>query len=168
MNSKNYHYVEDPSIANVVIFINYGISDPVSYEKLVTKPVWGQTGVASTTSTGTINVNPYSNNITYSQNTTSNPTYGITGYRSYTRTEMVYYRFLRLEAFDFDHYKLYNEQKMIWQTDVISAGWSDDLRKIFPVLVAASKDYFGGNSGEKIMISLNENDKRIKEVKGIN
>lgn len=168
LKSRGYYYVEDPKVTNVVIFINYGISDPVTYEKLVSKPVRGKTGVSSTTTTGNAYVNPYSNTITYSQKTQNNPSYGVIGYRSYTKTETYYLRFLHLTAFDFDYFTEYGEQKTIWETEVTSTGSSGDLRKVFPILVGASANYFGKNSGEKIEIRLYENDSRVIEVKGIN
>lgn len=165
LKTKGYYFVEDASIANVVIFVNYGISDPMSYEKLGSKPVYGKTGVSSTTTTG--NVNVYSNSATYTQTTQNNPSYGVTGYRSYSKTKTEYLRFLHLTAFDFDYFNEYDEPKTIWQTKVTSQGSSGDLRKVFPVLVGASADYFGKNSGEKVEIRLYDSDRRIKQVKGI-
>lgn len=167
LKTKGYNLVEDPSIANVVIIVNYGISDPMTYQKLVSAPVWGQTGVSSTTTTGSVNVDPYSNTTTYTQKTQNNPSYGVSGYRSYSKTQTEYYRFLHLTAFDYDYYKEFDEAKTIWQTEITSQGSSSDLRKVFPVLVAASSDYFGENSGEKVEVRINEYDRRVKQVKGI-
>jgi hypothetical protein len=38
---------------------------------------------------------------------------------------------------------------------------------VFPVLVAASKEYFGTNTGKKEQVTLRPNDRRVLEVKGI-
>lgn len=168
LRSKGYFFVEDPNIANVVVFVNYGISDPITYQKIVSAPVWGQTGVSSTTTTGNVNVNPYSNSISYTQKTQNNPSYGVTGYRSYSKTNTEYFRFLHLTAFDFDYFKEHDEPKTIWQTEVTSQGSTGDLRQVFPALVGASAEYFGRNSGKKVEIRLYENDQRIKAIKGTN
>jgi hypothetical protein len=56
---------------------------------------------------------------------------------------------------------------MLWQTEVTSIGSTDDLRRVFPVLVGASFEYYGKDTGQKVSINIYENDDRVKEVKGI-
>ena len=43
-----------------------------------------------------------------------------------------------------------------------------DLRRVVPVLVAASQPYMGTNTGKQIKVRFTENDKRVVEIKKLN
>ena len=85
--------------ASVAVFVSYGIGDPQTVQYSYSLPVWGQTGVTSSTS-GTIDV--FGN---YQSTTTETPTYGITGSTTATDTLTEYFRFIRLDALDLDQYR---------------------------------------------------------------
>ena len=50
---------------------------------------------------------------------------------------------------------------------VTSTGLSSDLRRVFPILIGASQQYIGTNTGQKLKIKIYEDDKRILDVKGL-
>lgn len=56
---------------------------------------------------------------------------------------------------------------MLWETDIKSTGSSDDLREVFPVLVAAATPYIGENTGKSVRITLSDNSKEVKFIKGM-
>lgn len=163
--------------ANVAIFLVYGIGDPQEKQYSYSLPVWGQTGISSSTTYGTSNtygsLNTYGNYGTYSGNTSSsstttyNPTYGIKGYTSHTGTMVTYFRFMILEAIDLDEYKSTKKEVQLWKTTVTSSGSSGDLREVFPILVAASSPYISINTGKQIKVIISENDERVLEIKAI-
>ena len=88
----NYQYVEvtGNEIPDVIISFYYSIDD--GREKLESVPVFGRTGVKSSTTHGTINT--YKNYGVYSGTTTYTPTYGVVG--SYTESNTEYSRELYL------------------------------------------------------------------------
>lgn len=157
LEKKGYIPVEEnPRYA---IFMMYGISTPMN--KTVSMPTYGQTGVSSSHTFGTIS--SYGNYGTFSGMTTYRPTYGITGYVPVTVSN--YSRYLALDAYDTAEYESTNELKEVWKTIVTSTGSSGDLRSVFPVLVGASAEYWGTNTGKQVSITITESNKKIVEVK---
>jgi hypothetical protein len=167
LHDKNYRRTNDIVEADVLIFINYGISDPHTYETTKSLPVYGNTGVSSSSTAGTFKVNPYSGNVEYNQSTYYKQSRGVVGYRNVTKTSTEFYRYLHLTAVDWQTFLDTDEIIMLWQTEVTSIGSTDDLRRVFPVLVGASFEYYGKDTGQKVSINIYENDDRVKEVKGI-
>jgi hypothetical protein len=151
--------------ANIAIFLVYGIGDPQEHKYSYSIPTWGQTGVSSSYTTGT--VSSYGGYGSYSGTTTYTPTYGITGSTSHIGSHTTYFRFMVLDAMDLDEYKKSKKEVQLWKTTVTSAGSSGDLRQVFPILVAASKQYIAKNTGQKVEVNLYEEDDRVIEIKGI-
>jgi hypothetical protein len=158
--SRGFVPAESIETANLAIFVVYGIGDPQQHQYSYSVPVWGQTGVSSSTTQGTLST--YGN---YSGTTTYNPTYGIKGYSSHVGTYTTYFRFLVLNAIDLSEYRKSKKEVQLWKTTVTSAGRSGDLRRVFPVMVTASKPHIATNSGQQIKIEIYENDPNILEIK---
>lgn len=150
--------------ANVAIFLVYGIGDPQEHQYTYSLPTWGQTGVSSSYTTGTIS--SYGGYGSYSGTTTYTPTYGITGSTTHIGSHNTYFRFMVLDAVDLDEYKKSKKEVQLWKTTVTSTGSSGELRKVFPILVAASREYVGKNTGQKVEVNLFEEDDRVMEIKG--
>jgi hypothetical protein len=136
--------------AGVVIFVAYGIGDPQKQSYTMALPVWGQTGVSSSTSYGTVNL--YKNFGTYTSTTTYTPTYGITGYVPYSYSRTEYTRFLFIEAIDLIKYRESKKIAPVWKTNVISTGSTGDLRAIFPCLARAASPYLGKDTGKTVRV----------------
>jgi len=145
--------------ADIVVTLEYGISDPKEETINYSVPVYGQTGVAS----GTTNSSFYSNG--YVATTTYAPSYGIVGVSNQQETYTYYSKFLRLEAYDLNAFRTTNKKVQVWKITVISAGSSGDLRKVFPVMVVASAPYFGKDTEHRISVYLSIDDPRIAEMK---
>jgi hypothetical protein len=162
----NMQFIKVPEIdqAQVVIILRYGISDPQFYNYTYSVPVYGQTGISSSHTSGSIN--SYSNGASYSANTSFTPSYGVIGSSTHVGTGVLYTRYLSLNGIDVEHYKLTNEIKDLWHTKITSVGESGDLRKIFPILLGAAKEHIASNTGQKITVTLTEKDNRVLEVKG--
>ncbi len=165
LENNNYVVVDDIDQANLVIFFNYGISEPYyeTYDRLV--PIWGYAG-ATTTTTGNVRLNPYSNSVTYSEQTVSKPRTQITGYQTVTRTRRSYMRFTNLVAYDLDYFLEYNKEKRIWQTMITNIADSDDLRSVFPHMLIAGEGFIGRSSGHKQTIRVLYHDERVKALRG--
>lgn len=164
--------------ADVAIFLRYGISKPQKHIQSYSIPIYGQTGVSSATTYGTSNIygtlNTYGNTGYYSGNRYSNsttyytPRYGIKGYQSRISEYTTYTRYYELNAIDLEYYKKTQKQKELWKTTVTSTGSNGDLRRVFPILIAASKKYIGSNTGKQVKVQLYEDDTKVLELKGIN
>lgn len=151
--------------ANIAIFLMYGIGDPQKHQYTYSLPLWGQTGVSSSSTYGTVNT--YGSTATYSGTTTYTPSYGVVGSTMHTGTRVTYFRYFILDALDLDEYRRTKKEVQLWKTTVTSTGSSGDLRQVLPVMIGASKEYFGTNTGKKLKVILHENDKRVLQVKGI-
>ena len=162
---KGFVKANDLDDANVAIFLVYGIGDPQEHQYTYSLPIWGQTGVSSSSTFG--NISTFGNTGTYSATTTYTPTYGVVGSTTHTGTRATYFRYFWLDAVDLDEYRRTEKVSQLWKTTVTSIGSSGDLRQVFPVLVGAAKNYYGTNTGKKVNVTLFENDKRVLEVKGV-
>jgi hypothetical protein len=158
---KGYILSDDIEKAKMIILISYSISNPVQDTYSYNAPVYGQTGISSAYTTGT--VNSYGH---YSGTTTYTPSYGVTGYTTHVGTRYFYIRAIVLEAFDAKKTLQGQQEAQCWKTSITSTGSSGDLREVFPVMIGAATEYIGENTKKLIHISLHENDKRVLWVKG--
>jgi hypothetical protein len=165
LNSQGYRLAESFDEAGIAIFLAYGIGDPQDHQFTYSVPVMGQTGVSSATTYGTMS--SYGGYGTYSGYTTYTPSYGITGYIPYSGTRRTYFRFMMLDAYDLNSFRNNEKTLQLWRTTTTSRGSSGDLRRVFPILVAASKPYIGTNTGQQVKIILREKDNAVLEIKGI-
>ncbi|MBW1921590.1 MAG: hypothetical protein JRI81_15395 [Deltaproteobacteria bacterium] len=164
LTSAGYIRANDFKDARIAIFLSYGIGDPKEHLYSYSLPVWGQTGISSSTTYGTIT--SYGSYGSYQGTTTYTPTYGIKGYTSHVGSYTTFFRFLILDAFDLKEYRRSKKVIEAWRTTVTSRGSSGDLRRVFPVLVAAAKPYIGTDTGKQVHITLTEQDKTVLEIKG--
>lgn len=149
--------------ADVAIMLYYGISDPHFYQYTYSVPVWGQTGVESSSSSGIIST--CGNSTVYSGSTSYKPSYGVVGSTTHVGTGVQFARHLALIGVDLEKFKETKDLTQIWSTKATSIGESGDLRKIFPILLVASKPHIASSTGEKVSYNLKENDKRVQEIK---
>lgn len=161
--SRGFVPADNFETADLAIIVVYGIGNPQEHQYSYSLPVYGQTGVSSTSTYGTLNT--YGNYGTYSETTNYNPTYGIKGYTSQIGTYTTYFRFVVLDAIDLVEYKQKNKEVQVWKTTVTSTGSSGDLRRVFPFMLSASKPYIGTNTGQQIKVILNENDRVVQEMR---
>jgi hypothetical protein len=131
--------------AQVAIFLSYGIGDPETYQFSYAVPVWGQTGIESSTT------NAYTGKTTYT------PSYGIAAYRTESRAFNTYTRFLNIETYDVPALKHNEKMLQVWKTSVVSTGSSNDLREVFPYMVAAMRPFLAQNPGRKLNTTVSEN-----------
>ncbi len=164
LEAKGYVRTDDARSADLVIGLFYAISKPREHQKTVPFPVYGQTGISSSRTSGTLNT--YGNYGTYSGTTTYTPSYGITGFVPVTTTHVSYTQMIILEAYDFNEYEKTKKWNSLWKITASSVNSCGDFRLAFPMLVAALKPYINVNTGKKISIWINENDKKVEEVKG--
>ena len=155
----------DKENANVGILLDYGITDPIISEYTYSSPLYGQTGVAESRTTGC--VNSFSNCATYSQHTSNTPQYGVVGYETKVGTLVTYIRHLLLVGYDMEKFRVDGTTEELWRLHVSSAGETGDMRRIFPVLLAGAKKYIGRSTGQKIELKMYETDEEVLKIKGV-
>ena len=163
LQQRGYKVTSRIDEADLALFLNYAISDPKTETVSYSQPIFGQTGVQSSSTYGTYN--PTSGS--YSGTTYYTPTYGVTGYVPVTETYTHYTRLMLLDVLSLQ--KTDAAPKLgapAWRVSVASIGSSGDLRKVFPVLVFASKDYIGVDSKKTVTFSIKENDKNLAAFTG--
>jgi len=106
------------SPAQLIALLNYGIDDGTTTTQSYPVPVWGQTGVSSSTTTGVVNT--YGNYGSYSATTYYQPTYGVTGYTTGSTTTTRYKRVIHLDLFDTTLDK--SNPEKIYESTVTSSG----------------------------------------------
>ena len=153
-----------PSKADVAIALTYGIGDPKTQQYSYSLPIFGQTGVASSTTYGTAST--YGGQTTYTGTTSYTPSYGVTGSSQQTVSVTQYSRFIELTAYDLKIFQISNKQVELWKTTIASTGTSGDLRRVFPAMIAAASPYLATNTGKQVEVTLKESDPAIQLVRG--
>lgn len=155
------HYVDPDDDPDVVVILGYGLGDPTDQISSFSIPQYGQTGVSSARTHGTLS--SYGSYGTYSSTTTYTPTYGITGSTTHVRSSRTYQRHIGLYAYNVQSTE--SEPKQIWQSVITSRGSNNDLRSVFPVMLAAAAPIIATNSGESVTFSIKEDDERVLNLK---
>ncbi len=141
LSKYQYREVTPQETPDVIIAFKYGIDN--GKEKLGSVPIFGRTGVSSSTTYGTFNT--YGNSGTYSGTTFYTPSYGIIGSSAVSRT--VYSRALWLYIVDA---KSVGTEKLnvLYEGSVKSAGRSSQLSEVMPAMIKALFKKFPGKNGE--------------------
>lgn len=163
---RGFTEVDDPSKAEMVVFISYGIGEPEKNIATYNMPIFGQTGYSSSKTNGTISPG-LAGTKNYSSTTAYNPTYGVIGYAPQTQTRISFTRFFQITAIDAVEYQKTSRKIERWRTSVISTGESSDLRRVFPVLVAVAAPYVSTNTPGRQEVIIKENSPAVLFVKGM-
>jgi hypothetical protein len=140
LNAKGFREVPIAQ-AQVIAFFQYGID--AGREVTYSYPIIGQTGTASSYTTGT--VRSYGGGYaTYSGTTYNTPSYGVVGTGVGSRTE--YGRFLRLDLVD-RAALVGGSVKKLYEGRVTSRGSSGQLSAVMPSMIRALFEDFPGKSG---------------------
>lgn len=133
--------------ADVCIFLDYSIED-ASYVATRSVANWGPKSISSieTTSSGKTYVN-------YN--------YGVTGYTNQSYDVESYRRELSLYAFDAKS----ENPVILWETNVVSSGYSNDLQRVFPYMAQLAFGYMGESSKGKISVSIEDEDPDVLSMK---
>jgi len=172
LNSKGMTRVSGHETPDIIVLVGYGIGAPEKNTRSYSIPVFGQTGISSSTTTGTATTNVYgtstyvTGNTNYRQTTTYTPTFGITGYQTGVQNYTTYTRYITLNAAFVDIEKDAKDWQPAFETNIVSTGSSGDLRQVFPVMIAAAKDSIGVSTPKAVQTSISENDNAVQLILG--
>jgi len=137
-----YQFREVPA-ASANVFVAFGYSIGAGKQRVSSVPIFGQTGVSSASTFGTLNT--YGSMGTYSGTTYYTPTYGVVGSQTVSRTK--YDRYLWLHILERPAAGS-EKAKVIYQAEVQSAGYSGQISKVMPTMIKALFKEFPGESGK--------------------
>lgn len=126
--------------AKYAVFMFYGIDN--GKQIVSSYPIFGQTGVSSSYTTGTVNT--YGNTASYSGTTYNTPTYGVVG--SGTTTDTVFTRYLNIDIVDIEKSGNGKVQKA-YEGKAVSSGSNGQLSTVMPAIIKGVFEDFPGKSG---------------------
>lgn len=165
LDSRQLRRADDLANADVVVFLAYGIGDPQEHYYSYSTPVWGQTGVSSSTTTS--NVNVVGNTATVQSQTQHTPSYGVTGYQSHIGSYTTYTKWIIVRAYDRRALEQGVAGAELWKTEINSTGSNGDLRALMPVMLGAGIDVLGTNTGRVIERVVVDNPQTTLWLRGI-
>jgi hypothetical protein len=166
LSGKGMYEAPKPEQADMVVELDYGLGPPVLRQKPMTEPVYQNIPASTHTDIVQTGTDPKGNPV-YSTMVTREPARDdYVGDRDYMVTETTYEKRLVLTAHENKEGVEGKGAKTVWGVQVTSEDESKDLRKYIPVLIAASIEYIGKDSGGEIKtIRLKEQDPAIAFVK---
>jgi hypothetical protein len=165
MAMQGYTYASASQPADMEVYLSYGIGEPEKHTYSYTVPVWGQTGTDVYSQTNTV-INPANTQSTQYSTTYVEPQYGVTGYTEQTGEYTSYKKYVILDAYDIKSGTQGSKLKEVWKVSLAGSGKINDLRKIYPALLAASVNYIGTSTGEVISVDIPADSEVIKAIKG--
>jgi hypothetical protein len=151
----DYREVEAPDSADIVVLLRYGL-DPSSIDlhHLVRPTPYLPNGAI-----------PIVPAIVYGPGTprglTYAPSYAEVAPRI-TPVTAVYRRWLSLEAVDAHA----SEKVTLWKIAAIESGYYPDLKKLFPIMLAACKPFIGRTTKKDVVVYLQEDDEEVSSIRG--
>lgn len=136
---------------NYVAFFGYATGSGREQLYSYSVPLYGQTGVASSYSSGTIN--SFGSTSTYSGTTTYTPQYGITGYQSHVGSVTVYDRLAILNIWAL---QAEAEPRKVYEATVSSSGQSQQVTEVLDEMVAALFNDFWHQGSRNEVVTLRE------------
>jgi hypothetical protein len=164
LKTRGYTEADVKQTPDIEIYLSYGIGNPESRVRTYTVPVWGETNTEVTTNEETVKTDKVTSTTT---TTNITPEYGVTGYARQEENITVYPKYIEIDAYNTRNTKPGARLEELWKTTIRSEGKKNELRHVFPILIAAASKYLGGNTGQEIEIDLTENHEEVKTIKGI-
>jgi hypothetical protein len=166
LSGKGMYEAPKPELADMVVVLDYGIGPPIMRQKAISEPVY-QNIPGSTTSQIVQSGSDIKGNPIYTTVVTQTPSrQDYIGDREFMTTITTYEKRLVMTARENKEGTEGKAPKPVWGVQVTSEDESKDMRKYLPVLIAASIEYIGKDSGGEIQtIRVKEQDPAIAFVK---
>lgn len=162
LQSAGFIEAESMDEEEITVFLIYSIGNPKAHEKTVHMPIVSQTGTSSANTYGTFQ--SYGNYGTFNTHTNYTPTYGVTGTIPITNRYTTCEKFIGMKAIDAVQHIKYNQIVELWDIKISNNDSSTDLRKMFPIMMAAATRYIGGDTAGNVENVLSQNDKEIQRI----
>ena len=158
---QGYRRAADQDSADLIIGLAYGIGEPRT--EYYTYPIMGQVGGGTTFVNATTSGPSGVHQTTGTVMSMPRSQFGATGVGSRT----MFPKHIGLFAIDVKRSTATNEFVSAWQTFVTSTDINGDLRRAFPVMLAAAQEYIGTSTGQAVQLNIAEQDERVLALKGM-
>lgn len=148
--AAGYRVVSMDEQPDHVVAVAYGIDDGQMVQQTTAIPMFGQTGVASSTTFGSVNT--YGSNATFNATTFNTPTYGITGFQPITTNATVYSRVVLVDIID-RKASTPDKLEFIYQAEIKSRGSCGNVHAVLGEIVGAAFKSFPGPASRSEMVS---------------
>jgi Domain of unknown function (DUF4136) len=132
LRREGFQVVSVGEPAELITFFGYGIDQGRDELYSYAIPQFGQTGVRSSQTFGT--VQSYGSGAAYSGTTTYTPSYGVTGWTPQVRTRRLYTRAIVLHIYDISQG---DEPVKLYESTVTSRGSSGTMGEVIDEIVAS-------------------------------
>lgn len=156
LSGKGMYEASDPDKADVVVEMDYGVSEPRVKQEVRTEPIYVTIPGRTYTQLVVVGTDAQGNPIYRTITIQEPPTTEHVGDREYLVTVINYEKHLRLSARENAPVAEGRPPPEIWTVDVSSEGESRDLRKYLPALAAATMDYIGTDTGGQKSVKLQD------------
>ena len=147
LGKAGYQKASEADDATEAIFLYCGIGNPQEHKYTFWLPDSDQTQSSSLTLPDNI------------------PAYGTWGTR--TSQDQGSCRYISLSAVDLVKYKENQQVVELWRMEMISFGSSHDLRRVFPLMIAASERHLGQNTGRILDETVTDQDRDVVEIRAV-
>lgn len=143
--------------ADLIVKMRYSIGAPEVSNIHYQEPVYGEVGTRAVTRIREIKTKDGKERI---KETVYEPIYDVVGYEEKVRQEINFTSQLDLEA------RHKGNDELVWQTHTTSTNGNNDLRYVFPYLVAGTQPYLGLSSGIVRTITIEVDGPEVKLIQG--
>lgn len=157
--SMGYTMVKKSEYPDVIVYLDFGVGEPKEHIETVSKPIYGQTGVSSSTTISDSLGGFY---------TTFTPSFGVVGSSSNTYSYETFTKYIRLMAYSTHEKEDDGKYVQLWKTNINNSDEESDLRDAYPNMLGAALPYIGTDTKRYISLTVNEEDEGVLIIKGWN
>lgn len=148
--------------ADIAVHLSYAVDSGRTRQYATSTPVYGQTGGGTSTVQG-MNL---STGQLYTGTVQTPSTYGVVGSHTQVGAYTLYTRTLKMDVFDLTAFRSIKTPEHLWEAEVSSAGSSNDLRMVMPVLIEAGFRHFWQDTNRQIKYTLRDDDENVRILRG--
>ncbi len=145
LSQEGFQVVDDAENSDLIAFVNFSIDHGVQETRTVSKPEWGMVDTGSKTTYGDANV--IGNTLFYSETTTNDKRFGITGYRNEQVSMTMYTRNLNMDIYKTAELRN-DKQVKVFEGRITSRGMCGNMPLVIDELLNAFFTKFPSGSGD--------------------
>jgi hypothetical protein len=166
LKRNGYRQVNQPDDADLAIYFSYGITGGTEVHYTYTRPVYAIVGGETVDITET-ETDAAGRKIKTTKTVTIPSTTRVVGVETRRESYTVFTAHAVMEAEEIHgtEGQTNNSMETLWKTTITTTSKLDDLRRIMPIMAAASVPYLGKNTGEIVTVELRDGDAQVLEMK---
>lgn len=166
LDAHGYRSVASFDEAELAVFLGYGIGRPEEHISSYVMPAVGQSQITpgahrpSMSAYGSSQTAAVSRAVHFSES-------DLTGDPGSSSDEATFTRYAIIHAVDAEEYRADRRFMRVWSTKIVSVGHNDDLRAMFPVILAGAWDLIGVNSERIVHRQVDVNGSPVLWIKSV-